>query len=144
MKATGIIRRIDDLGRIVIPKEIRRTLRIREGDPLELYTSSQGEVIFKKYSPMGECEGIVKSMLDTLKEYDIRGAIYDNSDYCMYKTAKDMPETNEYDALNKFHYAIKIDGDHWGHFVATEELNDTQKDIINALFKMFAKINAAV
>ena len=54
MKATGIVRRVDDLGRIVIPKEIRRTLRIREGDPLEIYTDTQGEVIFKKYSPIGE------------------------------------------------------------------------------------------
>lgn len=54
MKATGIVRRIDDLGRVVIPKEIRRTLRIREGDPLEIYTERDGEVIFKKYSPMGE------------------------------------------------------------------------------------------
>ena len=54
MKATGIVRRIDDLGRVVIPKEIRRTMRIREGDPLEIYTDAEGEVIFKKYSPMGE------------------------------------------------------------------------------------------
>ena len=53
MKATGIVRRIDDLGRVVIPKEIRRTLRIREGDPLEIFTEKDGEVIFKKYSPMG-------------------------------------------------------------------------------------------
>lgn len=69
MKATGIVRRIDDLGRVVIPKEIRRTLRIREGDPLEIYTERDGEVIFKKYSPMGDltelagqiCESIVKN-----------------------------------------------------------------------------------
>ena len=54
MKATGIVRRIDDLGRVVIPKEIRRTMRIREGDPLEIYTDNDGEVIFKKYSPLGE------------------------------------------------------------------------------------------
>ena len=54
MKATGIVRRIDDLGRVVIPKEIRRTMRIREGDPLEIYTDKDGEVIFKKYSPVGE------------------------------------------------------------------------------------------
>lgn len=54
MKATGIVRRIDDLGRVVIPKEIRRTMRIREGDPLEIFTSSAGEVVFKKYSPVGE------------------------------------------------------------------------------------------
>ena len=52
MKATGIVRRIDDLGRVVIPKEIRRTMRIREGDPLEIFTGKEGEVVFKKYSPM--------------------------------------------------------------------------------------------
>lgn len=52
MKATGIVRRIDDLGRVVIPKEIRRTMRIREGDPLEIFTNKEGEVIFKKYSAM--------------------------------------------------------------------------------------------
>ena len=54
MKATGIVRRIDDLGRVVIPKEIRRTMLIREGDPIEIYTSNDGEVIFKKYSPINE------------------------------------------------------------------------------------------
>ena len=54
MKATGIVRRIDDLGRVVIPKEIRRTQRIRQGDPLEIFTTGDGEVIFKKYSPIGE------------------------------------------------------------------------------------------
>jgi AbrB family transcriptional regulator (stage V sporulation protein T) len=54
LKATGIVRRIDDLGRVVIPKEIRRTLRIREGDPLEIFTDKEGEVILKKYSPIAE------------------------------------------------------------------------------------------
>ena len=54
MKATGIVRRIDDLGRVVIPKEIRRTMRIREGEPLEIFTDKEGEVILKKYSPIGE------------------------------------------------------------------------------------------
>ena len=54
MKATGIVRRIDDLGRVVVPKEIRRTLRIREGDPLEIFTDQEGEIILKKYSPIGE------------------------------------------------------------------------------------------
>ena len=58
MKATGIVRRIDDLGRVVIPKEIRRTMRIREGDPLEIYTGSGGEVVFRKYSPIVELAGI--------------------------------------------------------------------------------------
>ena len=66
MKATGIVRRIDDLGRVVIPKEIRRTMRIREGDPLEIYTSRDGEVIFKKYSLMGGLEDFAGQLCDTM------------------------------------------------------------------------------
>ncbi len=66
MKATGIVRRIDDLGRVVIPKEIRRTMRIREGDPLEIYTDREGEVIFKKYSPIGELSSFAAQYADTL------------------------------------------------------------------------------
>ena len=66
MKATGIVRRIDDLGRVVIPKEIRRTLRIREGDPLEIFTATDGEVIFKKYSPVGEMSEFAAQYADVL------------------------------------------------------------------------------
>ncbi|MBQ7910149.1 MAG: AbrB/MazE/SpoVT family DNA-binding domain-containing protein [Clostridia bacterium] len=66
MKATGIVRRIDDLGRVVIPKEIRRTMRIREGDPLEIYTDREGEVIFKKYSPIGELASFAGQYAETL------------------------------------------------------------------------------
>ena len=66
MKATGIVRRIDDLGRVVIPKEIRRTMRIREGDPLEIYTDREGEVIFKKYSPIGELASFAAQYAETL------------------------------------------------------------------------------
>ena len=66
MKATGIVRRIDDLGRVVIPKEIRRTMRIREGDPLEIYTSRDGEVIFKKYSMLGGVEDFALQLCDTM------------------------------------------------------------------------------
>ncbi len=66
MKATGIVRRIDDLGRVVIPKEIRRTMRIREGDPLEIYTDNDGEVIFKKYSPIGELAVFAGQYADVL------------------------------------------------------------------------------
>lgn len=70
MKATGIVRRIDDLGRIVIPKEIRRTMRIREGDPMEIFTSREGEILLKKYSPVGElgefAAALAESMAQTL------------------------------------------------------------------------------
>jgi len=68
VKATGIVRRIDDLGRVVIPKEIRRTLRIREGDPLEIFTDREGEVILKKYSPIGELGDFAKEYADSLHE----------------------------------------------------------------------------
>ena len=68
MKATGIVRRIDDLGRVVIPKEIRRTMRIREGDPLEIFTDREGEVIFKKYSPIGELQNFATEYCDTLQK----------------------------------------------------------------------------
>ena len=66
MKATGVVRRIDDLGRVVIPKEIRRTLRIKEGDPLEIFTDKEGEVILKKYSPIGELSEFATEYAETL------------------------------------------------------------------------------
>ncbi len=80
MKATGIVRRIDDLGRVVIPKEIRRTMRIREGDPLEIYTSREGEVIFKKYSLLGSLEEFAAQFCDTLSH---------NTDFTVAVTDRD-------------------------------------------------------
>lgn len=71
MKATGIVRRIDDLGRVVIPKEIRRTLRIREGDPLEIFVDRDGEVILKKYSPISELGDFAREYAESL--YDSLG-----------------------------------------------------------------------
>ncbi len=66
MKATGIVRRIDDLGRVVIPKEIRRTMRIRDGDPLEIFTGPNEEVVFKKYSPVGEMSSFAVQYADVM------------------------------------------------------------------------------
>lgn len=68
MKATGIVRRIDDLGRVVIPKEIRRTLRLREGTPLEIFTDRQGEIILKKYSPMVELGIFAKQYAEAMAQ----------------------------------------------------------------------------
>ena len=68
MKATGIVRRVDDLGRIVIPKEIRRTLKIREGDPLEIYTEKDGGVIFRKYSPMGDLQEFAGQICQAIQD----------------------------------------------------------------------------
>lgn len=79
MKATGIVRRIDDLGRVVIPKEIRRSFRIKEGDPLEIYTDADGEVIFKKYSPIGELSNFANQYAEVLhKDAGLPIAIMDN------------------------------------------------------------------
>jgi AbrB family transcriptional regulator (stage V sporulation protein T) len=68
MKATGVVRRIDDLGRVVIPKEIRKTLRIKEGDPLEIFTDREGQVILKKYSPIGELSEFAAGYAETLSK----------------------------------------------------------------------------
>ena len=81
MKATGIVRRIDELGRVVIPKEIRRTLRIREGDPLEIFTDREGGVILKKYSPVGELMEFAREFADSL---------YKTSGYTSIICDKDM------------------------------------------------------
>ncbi|RYM04889.1 stage V sporulation protein T [Sporolactobacillus sp. THM7-7] len=80
MKATGIVRRIDDLGRVVIPKEIRRTLRIREGDPLEIFVDHDGEVILKKYSPMSELGDFAKEYADAIAEHSGRLTLISDRD----------------------------------------------------------------
>jgi AbrB family transcriptional regulator (stage V sporulation protein T) len=68
MTATGIVRRIDDLGRIVVPKEIRRVLRIKEGDPMEIFTNREGEILLKKYSPIGELKEFADSYAESLHQ----------------------------------------------------------------------------
>lgn len=91
MKATGVVRRIDELGRIVIPKEIRRTLHIRETDPLEIYTDREGQVILKKYSPIGEITEIAEKFAKTLSQVSGHGvAISDREKFisCAGGTAK--------------------------------------------------------
>ena len=75
MKATGIVRRIDDLGRIVIPKEIRRTLHIRESDPLEIFTDKEGQIILKKYSPIGEMTTFAKQYAESLAQVSGHAAL---------------------------------------------------------------------
>lgn len=80
MKATGIVRRIDDLGRVVIPKEIRKTMRIREGDPLEIYTDKDGEVIFRKYSLLDGLSDFAGQLCDTLSRTTNRAAVITDRD----------------------------------------------------------------
>lgn len=81
MKATGIVRRIDELGRVVIPKEIRRTLRIREGDPLEIFTDREGQIILKKYSPIGELNEFAQEFCDSLHDSTNHLAMISDRDY---------------------------------------------------------------
>ncbi|MBQ7973063.1 MAG: AbrB/MazE/SpoVT family DNA-binding domain-containing protein [Lachnospiraceae bacterium] len=100
MKATGIVRRIDELGRIVVPKEIRRTLRIREGDPLEIFTDKEGEIILKKYSSIGEISGFAKQYAENLYQVSGRAALITDRDRFVaatgaYKILKDQPISKE-------------------------------------------------
>lgn len=80
MRATGIVRRIDDLGRIVIPKELRRTLRIRESDPIEIFSGREGEIILKKYSPMGEISAFAKQYAESLAQVSGKAALIADRD----------------------------------------------------------------
>lgn len=90
MKATGIVRRIDDLGRVVIPKEIRRTMRIREGDPLEIFTDAGGEVVFKKYSPIGELSNFSNQYAESLSKGTNLSVLICDRDHCI--AASNIPK----------------------------------------------------
>lgn len=101
MKATGIIRRIDDLGRVVIPKEIRRTIRIREGDPLEIFVEN-GAVIFKKYQAMGNLETQCNVICDTFQKmssacavFDYDGELFASNSQFRFAFAANMPKLPE-------------------------------------------------
>ena len=94
MKATGIVRRIDDLGRIVVPKEIRRTMRSREGDPMEIFTSREGEILLKKYSPVGEMGEFALSMAESLAQVTGELVCITDRDYVI---AAAGPGKKEYD-----------------------------------------------
>ena len=117
MKATGIVRRIDDLGRIVIPKEIRRTLRIRESDPLEIFTDREGEIILKKYSPIGEMTTFAKQYAESLAQVSGRIALIADRDQFIaisggYKSllGKAMSSDME-EAINNRESILAVKGD---------------------------------
>ncbi len=95
MKATGIVRRIDDLGRVVIPKEIRRTMRIREGDPLEIYTGAGGEVVFKKYSPIGELSDFAAQYAESLARATSLPVLICDRDHCVAASGVSKKEVLE-------------------------------------------------
>ena len=139
MRATGIIRRIDDLGRIVIPKEVRRTLHIKEGDPLEIYTDNQA-VCFKKYSPMADYVPMATACVDTLRKQGVECALYDNSD-CKLCGDRNAPSTMEYDAFNPNHFAINVDGDFCGYLVIASEIS-SKKPLVEFAVSVLARTMA--
>lgn len=94
MKATGIVRRIDDLGRVVVPKEIRRTMRIREGEPMEIFTGREGEIVLKKYSPIGELGAVAKEYAQAMAQ-EMSGCLVCISDHDQIVAASG-PEQKEY------------------------------------------------
>ena len=102
MKATGIVRRIDDLGRVVIPKEIRRTLRIRDGAPLEIFTNKDGEVIFKKYSPIGEFASFAGQYVETLNRTCGMSVVVTDRDSVIVTAGVSKKEFNEKKVSEEF------------------------------------------
>lgn len=141
MKATGIVRRIDDLGRVVIPREIRNTMRIREGDPLEIFIESDGSVIFKKYSYFGDFD--YKKAMNILKPIlqGVTFAIYNN--YCDYTCSTDRASfSNEfnikYDKIPETCYEIRALGDLVGYLYIKDEISEDLKNTaINVLKEYF-------
>lgn len=141
MKATGIVRRIDDLGRVVIPKEIRRSLGIREGDPLEIYTDN-GACVLKRYAPIGQITEQLTLMYSTLKASGINCAIYDYAGEKV-KGSRDFPITIERDEFegnpNKY-LTIKVNGEAQGYVLADASITQEQKIILKTCATMIAKI----
>ena len=132
MIATGIVRRIDDLGRVVIPKEIRRNMRIKEGDPLEIFTTRDGEVIFKKYTYCNEEDwGKAKEIVKVLT--DVPFALYDN-----YGELKEMSKNNMPIYCDSADNAIFANGDIVGFIyfegdILTTDVNKI-KEVLKKLF----------
>lgn len=146
MKATGIVRRIDDLGRVVIPKEIRRTMRIRQGDPMEIYTEGDGSVIFKKYSVVGQMREGGEEMCRALKAQSKKTAVIVDRDRCVFSSSAglvDMPVSKELsriiDAGEPYTCGDKpVEGfDNTGRTVAVCAPIVTYGDVIGAVCLLF-------
>lgn len=137
MKAAGIIRRVDDLGRVVIPKEVRRNLGIKAGDPLEIYTEGKA-VCFVKYSVLDDMASKVAPIVDALNKTGILCALYDNCN-CRVCGDRNAPVELEYDAFHPNYFAIAEYGEHIGFLaVATEtpENTDVIKFAISSIAEM--------
>ena len=142
MKATGIVRRIDDLGRVVIPKEIRRTMRIREGDPLEIFTNRDGEVIFKKYSPIGELSNFANQYAETLAKISGRGVCITDKDMVIAVSGASKKEMFEKKISTEIEMLIQERSQHIQKHVndkAVYILEDSDKYFASVLFPIISE-----
>lgn len=149
MKATGIVRRIDDLGRIVIPKEIRRTMRIKEGSPLEIFTDSNGTVIFKKYSPIGELSEFATQYAESLsKSAGIPACITDKDNIIAVSGVpkRELREKRVSDALEKImnNKAIFKKGDESGSVRVSDEAERYEAGVVAPIIYDGDSIGAVV
>jgi stage V sporulation protein T len=144
MKATGIVRRIDDLGRVVIPKEIRRSMGIREGDPLEIYTTREGEVIFKKYIPLGCIQEEAEKVYNSLKGMHIVCAIYDNCGNRVIgaKTLANSIDLDELAELEGKYVEVRQDGDVVAYIMADATITQEQKACVVMAAKLLGELLA--
>mgnify|MGYP001105225139 CR=1 FL=1 len=144
MKATGIVRRIDELGRVVIPKEIRRTQRIRRGDPLEIFTTGDGEVIFKKYSPMGELSGVTAQYVDVLSKCFALTAFVSDRDRILAASGagrRDLADRSVSQPLEK----LKLEGEP-GVFLCNPPYGERmgERDEIETLYRQLGRVFPAL
>ena len=137
MKATGIVRRIDDLGRVVIPKEIRRTLRIRESDPLEIFTDRDGEIILKKYSPIGELGTMAKLYAESLSQTMGCTVCITDTDQIVAtsgsgkKDLQDQPVSREFSKLLQERMQLLEKSGQSGYVKVTPEMGAYQDQVIS-------------
>ena len=132
MKATGIIRRMDDLGRVVIPKEIRRTLRLREGDPLELYVDNQGGIVFRKYNVMGDYDvNLIEEVCQEGLEYTAFG-IYDRDGEQVMDLGP-VPKSVNPEELTPNLHTISWDGDLIGYLYSVHDNAQCMASILGRL-----------
>lgn len=137
MKATGIVRRIDDLGRVVIPKEIRRTLRIRESDPLEIFTDRDGEIILKKYSPIGELGTMAKLYAESLSQTMGCTVCITDTDQIVAasgsgkKDLQDQPVSREFSKLLQERMQLLEKSGQSGYVKVTPEMGAYQAQVIS-------------